>query len=69
MPDKKRKLRCPDCGHDTFIRHCTDEVEMTFDGEDVTDEIVDEASEPDRYTCAKCGENVRAVDMTDDDDE
>lgn len=51
----KRWLKCPYCKHNQFIRKEFNIVEISDDGESMTDEIVDDVGMPEyEYRCRNC---------------
>ena len=60
---KETKLKCPNCGHDRFLRKSDDIVEMIDNGEAVRDELLCDRHNGCEYYCQKCGNDVTDEEM------
>ena len=59
MTMQVKRLKCPFCGNETFIRTTKDEIYMLDDGEEITDELVPHSYYPSYvYKCATCKKDV-----------
>lgn len=53
----KRWMKCPYCKHGVFIRKEFAKVEISDDGESMTDEVIEVLDEYE-YRCAKCDKDL-----------